>query len=68
MYVGKKIMDKVAEAEENNKNFYRCIDAQICPKCGHFLNRHMTKDENLPDEVFECTGRTCEFKHTRAWA
>ena len=68
MTIKKEIINKVDILEKDIKNFNRCINVQICPECGNHLNHHITDDENLPDEVFECSNISCKFSHTRAWA
>jgi RNase P subunit RPR2 len=62
----KSIMEKVEEIEKSSANFKRCLDANICPKCGTLLSVHITDNENLPEEVFKCLA--CGFEHIRLWA
>jgi transposase len=66
MKIRNEIMDKVRKREEYLVNRQRCLDACVCPGCGNDLERHITDDENLPDEVFKCS--LCGFAHRRAWA
>lgn len=67
MYISEEIMNKVEEIEKETAKFKRCLESRVCPICGNHLNRNLTKDESLPDEVFECTGARCDFSHIRPW-
>jgi len=66
MYISEEIMNKVEEIEKEAAKFKRCLGARICPKCGNHLNRRVTDDDRLPDEIFECSAvGTCDFFHAR---
>ena len=68
MYISEEIMNKVEEIEKEAAKFKRCLDVQICPTCGSHLIRTINKNEDLPDEVFECTSIRCDFSHIRPCA
>lgn len=61
-----EIIRKVEEREKESNYLKRCIGACICPDCGEALERHITDDENLPDEVFNCS--SCKFGYSQPWA
>ena len=65
--LSKAIMEQVGKVEEEKAQFDRCLEARLCPLCGKILNLEITDDENLPDEVFECSSTVCDFTYTRAW-
>lgn len=60
-----EIMKKVEDKEKELNYIKRCIDTRICPDCGEALERRLTDDENLPDEVFQCS--SCAFEYSRPW-
>jgi len=63
MYISTEIMEEVERKEADIKNFHRCINVLICPKCGGPLEKKEVKDPNLLDNEYTCT--KCEFKHTK---
>jgi len=66
MYISEEIMTIVEESEKEAIKFKRCLNARICPACGNHLNRQVTDDDRLPDEIFNCSAvGTCDFTHTR---
>lgn len=60
-----EIMKKVEQKEKEANYFNRCLAMRVCPSCGESLERCITDDENLPDEVFKCS--SCKFGHNRPW-
>lgn len=39
MIVDEKIMEKVEEAENDDRDFNRCIAVEICPRCGNRIRK-----------------------------
>lgn len=66
MYISTEIMKEVERKEEQTKNFNRCIDVQICPKCGGPLEKKATDDPNFIDFTYTC--HKCKFEHTKLGA
>ena len=66
MHISTEIMEEVERQEEYNKNFNRCINVLICPKCGGPLEKKEVEDPNFLDSEYTCT--KCEFKHTELGA
>lgn len=57
MVISNEILKIVAEKEENNLNFDRCLNVLVCPKCGNSLNSKC--GDNFTD--YKCT--LCGFKY-----
>lgn len=36
--IDNSIMEKVTKIEENTQNYYRCLEARVCPKCGSSIS------------------------------
>ena len=62
------VIAKVRKIEADRDLLHRCLETQVCPKCGEHLDRSITDDVSLPDEIFNCSSEMCGFTHTRAWA
>ena len=65
MRIATEIMEKVEQKEEDIKNFHRCIDVLICPKCGKPLEKMEVDDPNFKDLKYTCSNRVCNFEHTK---
>jgi predicted RNA-binding Zn-ribbon protein involved in translation (DUF1610 family) len=57
-------MRKVRTQEENNRDFDRCLDQHVCPKCGEDLKSEDMGDENLVDTKYTCA--SCGFENIRS--
>jgi hypothetical protein len=60
MEISEEIMKKVEEAEDDNRNFNRCIAVGICPRCGNRLNHSIT---DVVKKTFTCSSSICDFTH-----
>lgn len=59
MQIASDIMKIVEKKEEYKKNFNRCLDVLVCPKCGETLEKKMLDDPNFID--FKLTCNNCGF-------
>jgi len=55
------IVERVVAREKLLKDFKRCLDTQICPKCGADLVVISDDDEHFMSYGYTCT--YCDFKH-----
>jgi len=59
-HIASDILKSVCVYEELQKNFKRCLDAGICPKCGGRLEVTCGRDEDI---IYKCSVPHCDFKY-----